>query len=545
MNSLYHSLLALHPRQLTPIRCSVSTIAKLQTYFEDVVLENGLNSLVIESMPTVFDRPARETARVKEIVEAAQDVVLFVTAEDSLAQLLVNRSLEPKTAMILERRGDDLQERFVVIADARFSALLAATASPDDPTGTESSLVWTFEPDVVYSALEYLMARMTAEHPLHAGTFADAVRLSMPKSTSLQLTMGVTTKLTRLVQEQSERELALNRIATAIRNTQDLNTLLRTAANEVGRALNARCCAVQVEGELVGNTKTESFIRSDAEENKDELARDIELSKVNLRAIPKPWVIDGDGALDNGGVAQASVPLLYEGSYVGLLLVQSNASRLWDDNELVLLQTVADQLSVAVNQAHLIAQLQVQALSDGLTGCYNRRAFEMQLERDLHLATRMRQPLSLIMLDADSFKRINDQAGHDTGDCALRIMADNLRTELRAVDSAARFGGDEFAVILPQADIEGALIVAERLRKKIAETKIPGYGFMTASFGIATFPVHASSRDTLVITADRALYESKAGGRNRVSLPPDHSHGTFEDATPLLSLEIPAEVLRT
>ena len=548
MNSLYHSLLAQHARQLTPIRCSVSTIAKLQTYFEDVVLENGLSSLVIENMPTVVDRPARETARVQEIVDTAQDVVLFVTAEDSFAQLLVNRSLEPKSAMILERRGDDQQERFVVIADGRFSALLAATASPDDPTGTESSLVWTFEPDVVYSALEYLMARMTAEHPFHAGTFADAVRLSMPKATSLQLTMAVTTKLTRLVQEQTERELALNRIATAIRNTQDLNTLLRTAAIEVGRALKARSCAVQVEGELVGNTKTELFIRSDAmasAENQDELARDIELSKVNLRAIPKPWVIDGDAALDNGGVAQASVPLLYEGCYVGLLLVQSDASRIWDDNELLLLQTVADQLSVAVNQAHLIAQLQVQALSDGLTGCYNRRAFEMQLERDLQLATRMRQPLSLIMLDADGFKRINDQAGHDTGDCALRIMADSLRTELRAVDSAARFGGDEFAVILPQADIAGAMIVAERLRKKISETEIPGYGFMTASFGLATFPVHASSRDTLVITADRALYESKAGGRNRVSLPPDKSHGTFDDATPLLGLETPAEVLQT
>jgi len=548
MNSLYHSLLALHPRQLTPIRCSVSTITKLQTYFEDVVLENGLSSLVIESMPTVVDRPARETARVKGIVDAAQDVVLFVTADDPLAQLLVDRTLEPKTAMIFERRGDDLQERFVVIADARFSALLAATGNPDDPTGNESVLVWTFEPDVVYSALEYIMARMTAEHPFHAGTFADAVRLSMPKATSLQLAMGVTTKLTRLVQEQTKRELALNRIATAIRNTRDLNNLLRTAANEVGRALNARCCAVQVEGELVGNTKTESFIRSDviaSNENQAELARDIELSKVNLRAIPKPWVIDGDAALDNGGVAQASVPLLYEGSYVGLLLVQSEAFRIWDDNELLLLHTVADQLSVAVNQAHLIAQLQVQALSDGLTGCYNRRAFEMQLERDLHLATRMRQPLSLIMLDADGFKRINDQAGHDTGDCALRIIAENLRTELRAVDSAARFGGDEFAVILPQADIEGALIVAERLRKKIAETEIPGYGFMTASFGLATFPVHASSRDTLVITADRALYESKAGGRNRVSLPPHDSHGTFDDATPLLDLEIPAEVLRT
>jgi GGDEF domain-containing protein len=309
---------------------------------------------------------------------------------------------------------------------------------------------------------------MTAEHPFHAGQFADAVRVSMPKATSLQLTLGVTTKLARLLQEQAEREIALNRIATAIRNSLDLNSLLRTAANEVGRALNANCCAVQIEGELVGNTKTESFVSSGSiatDEEEEELAQDIEMAKTHLQQTPKPWVIDGDAAQDNGSCAQAAVPLLYQGSYVGLLLVQGDGSRMWADNELLLLHTVADQLTVAVNQAHLFAQLQVQALNDGLTGCFNRRAFEMQLERDLHLATRMRQPLSLIMLDADNFKKINDHSGHDTGDCALQIMAENLRAELRAVDSAARFGGDEFAVILPQADLEGAMIVPSGWRR--------------------------------------------------------------------------------
>jgi diguanylate cyclase (GGDEF)-like protein len=176
---------------------------------------------------------------------------------------------------------------------------------------------------------------------------------------------------------------------------------------------------------------------------------------------------------------------------------------------------VADQLTVAVNQAHM----QEQALTDGLTGCYNRRSFELQLERDLHLATRMRQPLSLIMMDLDRFKRINDRAGHDIGDVALRIVAESLRAELRAVDSAARFGGDEFAVILPQAGTDGAMVVAERLRKRISGTEVPGFGLITASFGIASFPAHASSRDTLVVAADRALYNSKHTGRNCVSLP--------------------------
>ena len=332
--------------------------------------------------------------------------------------------------------------------------------------------------------------------------------------------------------------LALHHVSVAIRNSVDLNTLLRTTANEVGQALDTDCCAVQVEGELVGTTRTESFAADQvpSDEKEQQLFRDIDIAKLNLRDTLKPWVIDHEGAQVNGGCSQACVPLIYRGSYVGLLLVQSDELRIWAESELLLLETIADQLMVAVNQAHLISQLQVQALSDGLTSCYNRRAFEMQLQRDLHLATRMRQKLSLIMLDADNFKQINDDAGHDTGDNALRMIADNLRAELRAVDSAARFGGDEFAVILPQADLQGAMIVAERLRRRIAETEIPGFGFMTASFGIATFPTHASSRDTLVVAADRALYRSKTSGRNQVTVASNEPCDSVPEEAPQLEV---------
>jgi diguanylate cyclase (GGDEF)-like protein len=133
------------------------------------------------------------------------------------------------------------------------------------------------------------------------------------------------------------------------------------------------------------------------------------------------------------------------------------------------------------------------------------------------------------MLDLDNFKQINDQAGHDTGDMALRLLADALRAELRAVDTAARFGGDEFVIILPQANSEGAMLVAERLRKRMSEIEVPQFGQVTASLGVANFPLHASSRDTLVVAADRALYNSKNCGRNRVSLPPEES---IESAVP-------------
>ena len=521
MYSLYHSLLAQHPRQLIPVRCAGSTIAQLHGYFEDVVLENNLGALIVESLPGVSERPARDTARITELDETAKNLFLWVSPDDSLSSLALKRGKESNATVVFEHDDKDQNnERFVVIADARFSALLASVHNPDDEDSSRDLVFWTFEPDVVYSALEYLMARVTAEHPFHSKVFANAVRVSMPKATSLQLTLGVTTKLARLLQEQAEREIAVNRLATAIRNSLELDSVLQTAANEVGRALSVHSCAVRVEGALVGHEMTKYHLRADAvnESAIELLLNEVFITSSQLSASPKSYVVDGDHS--KAIPSDAVVPLIYQGSFVGLLMVRSDdPSRVWADNELLLLHTVADQLAVAVNQAHLFAQMQQQALTDGLTGCYNRRSFELQLERDLHLATRMRQPLSLVMLDLDHFKQINDQAGHDAGDVALRMLADTLRAELRAVDTAARFGGDEFVLILPQANHEGAQLVAERLRQRIEETIVPGFGRVTASFGVASFPAHASSRDTLVVAADRALYNSKNAGRNRISFP--------------------------
>ena len=526
MYSLYDSLLAQHHKQLTPIRCADSTIAQLHRYFEEVVLENNLSALVIESLPVSSTRSAREVARVKDLARVAQNTLLFLDPEDTLSRSTLGNTGDNVNLAVLDQKGpDENRERFVIISDARFAALLASVP-PDDRTEDQSGdlVVWTFEPDVVYSALEYLMARVTAEHPYAAQPFAQAVRASTPKATSLHLTLGVTTKLARLLHEQAERETAVNRIATAIRNSLDLDDVLQTAANEVGRALNVKCCAVRMKGGLEGGEMTKRRFRADvsAETADVEFLGDLETISKRVAALPEMQVVDGDHPQAESPFAHAVVPLIYHGGLVGFLLVRTDdAARVWADNELMLLRTVADQLTVAVNQARLFAQVQQQALTDELTGCFNRRWFEMQFERDLQMASRMRQPLSLIILDLDNFKEINDAAGHESGDLALRLLADSVRANLRTVDTAVRYGGDEFVVILPQANVQGALIVAERLRCRIELIEVPGYGQLSASLGLATFPVHGSSRDTLMLAADRALYSSKELGRNRVSTPPD------------------------
>jgi diguanylate cyclase (GGDEF)-like protein len=498
MLSLYQAIVSQHSRQLTPVRCADQTIAQLHRYFEDVVLENNLAALVVESLPLQEERSPRSAEHVLKVVRAARHAFFFLSPDDAYSQTQLLD--EARESMLLSRvaEGGD-NEHFVIIADARFSALLVSVSGQQTTDGaetnTESEVIWTFEPDIVYSALEYLMARVTAERFEQTEAFAQAVRTCMPKATSLQLTVSVTTKLARLLQEQAAREVAINRIASAIRSSLSLPSVLQTTVDEVGRALGVQLSGLHVEGENEQPPVMKCYFRDEqrgtSAQNEDET---------------RPLAV---------------VPLLYQARSMGVLLVCSDdPHRIWQENELLLLRTVADQVAVAVNHARLFTQMQQLALTDSLTGCVNRRSFEMQLERDLRLATRMRQPVSLIMLDIDHFKRVNDTYGHDAGDAALRFLADVLRDELRGVDTAARYGGEEFAVILPQAGLEGALIVAERLRSRLEATEVPGIGHITASFGLATFPLHANSRDQLVGSADRALYESKHAGRNRICTPP-------------------------
>ena len=538
MLSLYQSLLAQHSRQLTPMRCAEQTISQLHRYFEDVVLENNLAALVVESLPLAKERSPRSVERVRAIGRAARQAFFFLHPEDALNQLTLRARDEVREPVLLAHaEAGGGEEHFIVVADARFSALLVSLR----PRGAQCAegargdeVIWSFEPDVVYSALEYLMARVTAERFQQAERFSGAVRTCMPKATSLQLTVAVTTKLARLLQEQAAREVAINRIASAIRSSLELPSILQTTVDEVGRALGAELCALRVPGEHGGPPTTNCYFRDGVPDEGELTAalNDLDAYHARIGSKHRSYVQDGRevASTEDGLRPVAVVPLVYQMRFTGVLMVRSDdATRVWHDNEVLLLRTVADQVAVAVIHSRLFMQQQQLALTDALTGCFNRRAFELQLERDLRLATRMRQPVSLILLDVDHFKRVNDTHGHDAGDAALRFLADVLRSELRSVDTAARYGGEEFAVILPQASLDGAQIVAERLRARVEETAIPGIGQITASFGIATFPLHAGRPDQLVTVADAALYEAKHGGRNTVRTPPTPTRELSDD----------------
>jgi diguanylate cyclase (GGDEF)-like protein len=214
---------------------------------------------------------------------------------------------------------------------------------------------------------------------------------------------------------------------------------------------------------------------------------------------------------------QLDVPLRTEQGTVSTLRLFSGAEP-FDEDARDAAKWIATQAEIALENAHLHRLVQQQALTDDLTSLPNRRRFMSEFRREAQRADRSGTALSVIVLDIDDFKKVNDTWGHETGDAVLRGLAEALAAATRSVDLAARLGGEEFAVLLPNTDAEGAEGVAERIQRDLAAMSIPvrdGTLSVTASFGISSFPDVAPLGE-LLNDADRCLYEAKRAGKNRI-----------------------------
>lgn len=219
------------------------------------------------------------------------------------------------------------------------------------------------------------------------------------------------------------------------------------------------------------------------------------------------------------------VPLVAEGRPVGALVLEQPVSQGGRISRRVVdgLERSASYAALALRNAWLLEQVQRLAATDGLTKIANRRTFEATLEREVARATRSAEHVSLVMVDIDHFKQLNDTHGHQAGDEVLRNVAAALTIECRDFDTPARYGGEEFAIVLPGCAPDEAVAIAERLRCAVASA--PSIVPITASAGVATYPSHAGDADTLVRAADDALYQSKHAGRDRTTqsagVPPE------------------------
>lgn len=194
------------------------------------------------------------------------------------------------------------------------------------------------------------------------------------------------------------------------------------------------------------------------------------------------------------------------------------------DEDRIVLQAVSSELVVAVENSQLYKLTKRLAITDELTGLYNYRYLQQRLDEEIERARRFRKDFSLLMIDADDFKGFNDTQGHIAGDVALADVGRVIRSVVREVDVVCRYGGEEFSVLLPETDAAGAYVAAEKIREAIAEYEFADAdgerrACLTVSLGLATYPMHAKDKETLLRTADDALYQAKAGGKNRVRSP--------------------------
>jgi diguanylate cyclase (GGDEF)-like protein len=238
-----------------------------------------------------------------------------------------------------------------------------------------------------------------------------------------------------------------------------------------------------------------------------------------LAAMDRVQIFDG-GTVVRGLGALKIFPLKAGESVIGTLVCGSREPGALPETAQKELAMLALQAAEALVRTRLFEQAERLATTDGLTGLLNRRTFNAQLQGRLREAQRYDRPLSLLLLDIDHFKKVNDTYGHPAGDAVLRGIADLAQKQARETDIVARYGGEEIALILPETEPSGAQAIAERIRKTAAAATHPteqGAVQVTVSIGLATWPGQGESAEAILEAADRALYRAKQGGRNRVA----------------------------
>ncbi len=213
------------------------------------------------------------------------------------------------------------------------------------------------------------------------------------------------------------------------------------------------------------------------------------------------------------------IPLKVGPEVLGALNINGNSKGFFDHLDLNSAELAAEMISASLNNSRRLEQLRKLAITDGLTKLYNRRYFYELLQKEFERAKRFNQPLSLVMIDIDYFKKINDKYGHLVGDVVLEELARRLKKHVRIIDTVARYGGEEFAILLPQADLNDGVLVAERVRSDVGSGPVEtpeGPVNITVSLGVCdSIPDSIRKPEDLMNRSDEALYKAKAQGRNQ------------------------------
>ncbi len=331
--------------------------------------------------------------------------------------------------------------------------------------------------------------------------------------------------------ENLRREKIIYFISSKAAEYQEIEDVANAIVGSIGKEYNLSNCILILSKNIENKLKNNIFEFTGNSDNS--IAKILEHTYTNdlvevlfkLKSPQEFYSIEGLDSINKDFVSELNlnssliIPIISGDTTQAVLILNNIDNNVnWSIDQISLLTTLSGILGVTLTNAYLRDVIKQQAVTDGLTGIFNRRSFNEALTKEFERARRYQEILSLIVIDLDHLKKINDNFGHKYGDEAIIAIAKVLKNNCRTNDFTARYGGEEFCLILPNTDGEMALQIAERIRKLINEVYIDGPGLISASLGLASYPTQANDMESLFNLADEALYEAKKNGRNQVKI---------------------------
>ncbi|MGH9222982.1 MAG: diguanylate cyclase [Acidimicrobiales bacterium] len=348
-----------------------------------------------------------------------------------------------------------------------------------------------------------------------------------------RLVLHLEARVRELEQSNGEFRRALNRLGDALASTHDRPAMLSAVLETC--ALYLRATTGVFYGVVAGTEALRPLVTCGVPAGGNELERGEGVAGAAAeRNEVVVWPGGGDTprpaeGLEPDVATAVAVPIRSGNRQFGVLaLYGTPGARPFSGDDVDTLATLVRQVEPAIENTFLYDEATRLSITDGLTALWNRRQFDLRLIAEQQRAVRFGEPFSVVLLDLDQMKEVNDTRGHQAGDAVLCEIASRLASGVRDVDLVARFGGDEFALVLPNTGVAGALRLADKVRASVADRPFePGDAEavnLTVSVGVASYPEHGDSGGKLVRAADRALYRAKEAGGNRV----EHAHAKVE-----------------
>jgi len=324
-------------------------------------------------------------------------------------------------------------------------------------------------------------------------------------------------RLTSLLLEEKRRADVTFEITRSISSTLDTTEILQLIVTRLAEVYDATDCSI-IRVDAVSRT-AKALVKS-LEPAMAETPVDVSQYPEILKAFDSQEILFTPNVVREGtSQSVVAAPMRVKNTVLGIIYIRMTDQCLkLSEGDERFLRVMSATAANALKNAEVFQEMQHRAQTDFLTGLPNHGAFQSALESELGRAQRHNHPLSLLIIDLDFLKDVNDRFGHPTGDMVIRSVGETIVKGCREFDVAARYGGEEFTVILPETPIEDASRVADRIREMISSQVFPGLGTITASIGVSNFPVNALGKEDLIRVADQALYVAKNNGRDRVAL---------------------------